>query len=154
MFESGERLTVDIVKLLEALREMGGGRYACLIDRRRGILVETPEKDPALRSHLDEQREALFALPQQMAGDADIDRDVFEGWQQDDFVCAFLNERAVVVVACDDGQAVREHGEEALGLLADRMLRLEPSWRLSPEGKGLLMGRPRLDVIVAGRAAT
>ena len=152
MFESGEKLTEDIVKLLEALREMGRGRYACLVDRKRGILVETPEKDPALRSHLDEAREALFALPKQMAGGSDIEQDVFEGWQHVDFVCAVLNERAVVVVACDDGQAVREQGEEALGLLADRMLRLEPSWRLGPDGKGLFLGRARLDVIVAGRS--
>lgn len=151
MFESSQRLTEDIVKLLEVLREMGDGRYACLLDRKRGILVETPEKDSALRSHLEERREAVFALPAQMAGESAPEEDVFEGWHQDDFFLAFLNARAVVVLACDDAEAVREQSEKALAILLDRMLRLEPTWRLAPDGRGLFMGRPRLDVVVAGR---
>jgi hypothetical protein len=151
MFESSGKLTEDIIQLLEVLREMGRGRYACLVDRKRGILLETPEKDWALRSHLDENREALFALPAQMAGEAEIERDVFEGWHQDDFFLAFLNMRAVLVVVCDDAHALREQGDEPLRILVDRMLRLEPAWRISPEGRGLFMGRPQLDIVVAGR---
>jgi hypothetical protein len=154
MFTSSARLTQDIVQLLEVLRQIGHGRYACLIDRRRGILVETPEKDWALRTHLEERREALFALPAQMAADAPIEGDVFEGWHQDDFFLAFLNAKAVVVVACEDGQAVRDESEKPLAILADRMLQLEPSWRIGPDGRGLFMGRPRLDIVVAGRADT
>jgi hypothetical protein len=152
MFDSAERMAKDVITLLEVLREMGEGRYACVFDRRRGVMLETPEPDPALRAHLEERREELFALPQHMADETEIGDDFFSGFHQDDFFVAILNGRAAVVVACEAAEMIQVQGEKALSALTDRLLRLEPSWRLDPAGRGLFAGRPRLDIVIAGRS--
>lgn len=153
MFESTDKLARDAVDLLEVLCRIGGGRWACVVDRKRGVLLETPEPDFPLRAHLDEKREALFAIPAGMLDDDNaLGDDVFEGWHQDDFFLAILNGRAAVVVACDDAEAIQHSGSRPLHALVDRLLRMEPTWRLDASGRGLFMGRPRLDIVIAGRS--
>ena len=41
--------------------------------------------------------------------------------------------------------------ERPLHALADRLFRLEPSWRIDEKGRGLFLSRPRLDLVVVGR---
>ena len=64
---------------------------------------------------------------------------------------AFLNGRVALLVACDEAEAAREQAERLFTTLADRLLRLEPSWRVDAKGRGLFFGRPRVDWIVVAR---
>jgi hypothetical protein len=149
MFDSAERMAKDAVKMLEVLLEIGDGRYACVVDRKHGVVLETTEPDPALKHHFDEKREAIFALPDVMAnGDAEADDQLFEGFA-DDFLVAVLNGRAAIVVACQAAEAIQVE-RKALEALTDRLLRLDSTWRLDPAGRGLFAGRPRLDIVIAG----
>ena len=153
MFESRVRLAEDIRGLLRALREAGGGRYACLLDRKAVAFEDTPEEQPgwALRQFLEQRREAIFALPDAMAGEGP-DTDLFEDWVEDDFFLAFVNGRVAVVVACPDAEALKQPAQQLLKALADRLFRYEPTYRLDAEGKGFFGGRARLDVVVVARA--
>jgi hypothetical protein len=149
MFDSAERMAQDAVKMLEVLSEMGEGRYACVVDRKHGVVLETGP-DPALKAHLQEKREAIFALPDVMGqADAEPDDQLFEGFQ-DDFFVAVLNGRAAIVVACEAAEMIQVEGQKALEALTDRLLRMDATWRLDPKGRGLLAGRPRLDIVIAG----
>jgi hypothetical protein len=78
--------------------------------------------------------------------------DLFEDMASDAFFLAFLNGRVGILVACSDPQRLEEEAGKVLKVLADRLLRLEPSWRLDERGRGLFFGSPRLDTIVIGRA--
>lgn len=153
MFESRARLAQEIGGLLRALREVGDARYACLIDRKAVLFESAPEEQPgwALRQFLEQRREALFTLPDAMAGEGP-QTDMFEDWVEDDFFLAFLNGRVAVVVACPDAEALREPAQRLLKALSDRLFRYEPTYRLNAEGKGFFGGRARLDVVVVARA--
>ena len=74
-----------------------------------------------LRRFLEERREALFTLPDAMAGEGP-ETDLFESWDEDDFFLAFLNGRVAVVVACPDAEALREPAQRLLKALSDRHL--------------------------------
>ena len=157
MFESREKLAADVITLLEALRQQADGRYACVMEPGR-ILFESPgpddaDADPRLRAFLDTNRAGVFAIPAGMAGDAPMD-DVFEGWHKDQFLLAFINGRVALLMACPDAEAARAGSFEVLKAMADRLLRFEPRYRLDEKGRGLFLGRARIDVIAIGAAAS
>jgi hypothetical protein len=152
MFESRERLAAEIKGLLAAVREVAEGRYACVLDPR-GLLFESeaPEQPGwALRRFLEERRSQILAIPGGLAGGGPSE-DVFEGWDQDDFLLAFWNGRVALVVACQAAEDARESVDQPLRALTDRLLRWDPSYRLDPQGRGLFLGRAKLDIVVAGR---
>lgn len=153
MFESQERLKQDIATILEALRALAAGRYACVVDPK-GLAFESPSEPEdregwALRRLLEERREALFRLPAALESEAEMD-DVFEGWTHDELLLAFVNGRVAVVVACREAEALKEAARQPLAVLADRLLRFNPSWRVDERGRGFFVGRPRLDLVVVG----
>jgi hypothetical protein len=153
MFESRVRLAEEIRGLLRALREAGDGRYACLLDRKAVPFEDTAEEQPgwALRQFLEQRREAIFALPDAMAGEGP-ETDLFEDWIEDDFFLAILNGRVAAIVACPDAEGLREPAQRLLKALSDRLFRYEPAYRLNAEGRGFFGGRARLDVVVVARA--
>jgi hypothetical protein len=57
-----------------------------------------------------------------------------------------------LVVACPDPEKLKEQAEPPLRALVDRLFRLNAAWRLDEKGRGLFLGRARLDMIVVGRA--
>jgi len=154
VFESSRRLSGEVVEVLEAIRGLAEGRYACLVEPK-GIVFESPEPEGreawALRRFLEERGAALFAIPKAMAEGTDLD-DAFEEWHQDEFLLAFLNGRVALVVACPDAESLRERAFPLLKALADRLFRYNETYRLDPEGRGLFIGRPRLDIVVVGGA--
>ena len=154
MFESSRRLSAEVLELLEAVRGLGGGRYACVVEPK-GILFESPEPEGreawALRRFLEDKCASLFAIPTAMAAGTDLD-DAFEEWHQDEFLLAFINGRVALVVACPDAESLRERAFPLLKVLTDRLLRYNETYRLDPQGRGLFIGRPRLDIVVVGRA--
>jgi hypothetical protein len=155
VFESAEKLASDIVTLLAALRQQSAGRYACVIDPAR-LLFESPAPgedgaDPRLRAFLEGSRSALFAIPAGMAAGTPMD-DAFADWSEpDEFLLAFVNGRVAVAVACPDAEAARQGAFDVLKAMADRLLRFDAKYRLDEKGRGLFLGRARIDVIaVAG----
>jgi hypothetical protein len=153
VFESRERLADDICRLLDAVRQEAGGRYACLMEPGR-ILFESPEPEKreewALRRLLEERSAVLFSLPASMAGEGPAE-DLLAGWEEDDFLLAFVNGRVALAVACPDAEGVREAVMRPLRALADRLFRYNETWRLDEKGRGFFVGRARLDVVVVGR---
>jgi hypothetical protein len=153
VFESRQRLQGEIVRLLDVLRELGGGRYAGLIEPG-GLLFESEpegaEQGWMLRQFLKEKAAALFSLPAAMDAGGPAE-DVFADWSEDEFLLAFINRRVAVVVACPDAEAMREQALRPLKALADRLLRYNQAWRIGPDGRsGLFMGRAQLDLVVVG----
>jgi hypothetical protein len=148
MFESKARLQEDALRLVEALRELGEGRYAVLFDAK-GVLLESPP-DAALRGLVLDRKEALFGLPAALRGEEELG-DLFEVWPGDEFFLAFLNGRVGVLVACPDAKRLEDESGKLLKILADRLLRFNPAWRLDEKGRGLFFGSPRLDTVVIGR---
>src|SRR5215470_10777864 len=110
MFESRQRLQADIVRFLDVLREMGGGRYACLMEPD-GILFESQPEEAEqgwmLRQFLKDKAAALFTLPAAM-DEGGPSEDLFADWSQDEFLLAFINRRVAVVVACPEAEPLRE----------------------------------------------
>lgn len=151
MFESGDRLRTDILTLMNALLHLGDGRYACLLDRT-GVLLETPEPEDgrttALRHVIADRAASILKLAAALA--EDTDEDAFADWTEDEFLVAVLNERVALVVACPDAEALKAEADDPLRVLVDRLLRWQPAFRLDPQGRGIFVGRPRLDVIVVG----
>ena len=154
MFESPRRLSGEVVEVLEALRSLGQGRYACVVEPR-GILFESPEPEGAeawaLRRFLEEKCAALFAIPKAMAEGTALE-DSFAEWNRDEFLLTFINGRVALVVACPDAESLRERAFPLLKALTDRLLRYNETYRLDPQGRGLFIGRPRLDIVVVGAA--
>lgn len=153
MFESSEKIAGDVLTLLEALRRQCTGRYACVLEPSR-LLFETPGPDddgadPRLRAFLERNRAGLFAIPAGMSGQAPME-DAFEQWEGDEFLLAFINGRVAVVVACPDAESTREPAFEVLKVMADRLLRFDPKYRLDEKGRGLFLGRARIDLIAVG----
>ena len=152
MFESDSRLQADVLGLVNAIRELGDGRYACLIEKP-GIVLETPVPDDgratALRHVIEGRAGAILGLATAMAAESEME-DVFADWPDDEFLVAVLNERVALVVACADAETLKADAEPPLRALVDRLLRWRPAYRLDLQGRGLFVGRPRLDVIVVG----
>ena len=165
MFQSKEKLQEDARSLLEALRDLGGGRYADLFDPK-GVLLESPDDTPGgsrpreserppegqwvLRRLIQDRAEALFRLPAALHGGQEMD-DLFADWESDEFFLAFLNGKVGLLVACPDAQRLQDQSGTLLKVLADRLLRFNPAWRLDEKGRGLFFGSPRLDTVVIGR---
>ncbi len=152
VFESKAALREDARRLLDSLRELGEGRYAVLFDRK-GVLLESPGESSEgwpLRRFVESRGEALFRLPAALHSGEEM-KDLFEDLDADAFFVAFLNGRVGILVACADPQRLEEQSGKVLKVLADRLLRLEPSWRLDERGRGLFFGSPRLDTVVIGR---
>jgi hypothetical protein len=156
LFESEERLARDVAEALAVLRRLGHGRYACLLEQG-GIVLEDPdptEASPAessLRALLVARSRALFAIPQGLASDAPMN-DVLGDSNDDEFLLAILNGKVALVVACPDAEHLRVAGEKPLSVLVDRLFRWKPAYRLDPQGRGLFVSGPQLDVVVVGRA--
>jgi hypothetical protein len=172
MFESKAGLQEDVRGLLDALRELGGGRYAALFDAKEVLLQSPDEGLPLqagmpfggdLRRLVQSRAEALFALPAALhAPDVPGDRgqarggemsDVFEAWTEDEFFLAFLNGRVGLLVACPDAKRLQSESGRLLEVMADRLLRFNPAWRVDERGRGLFFGSPRLDTVVIERPA-
>jgi hypothetical protein len=151
VFESHSRLLEDAQRLVEALRELGEGRYAVLFDRKGVLLEATP--DAALRGLVRDRAAALFELPSILRGEEGPE-DLFEAWPDEEFFLAFLNGRVGVLVACPDAKRLEDESARLLKTLADRLLRLNPAWRLDERGRGLFFGSPRLDTVVISRPSS
>jgi hypothetical protein len=153
VFESKARLQEDARRLLDALRELGEGRYAVLFDPK-GVLVESPDETTegewVLRRLVQSHAEALFRLPGALHQGEQM-RDLFEDLEGDEFFLAFLNGRVGFLVACPDAQRLEDESGKLLKVLADRLLRFNPAWRLDEKGRGLFFGSARLDTVVIGR---
>jgi hypothetical protein len=152
MFESAKRLHEDVSGLLSALRSLADGRYAALFDAK-GVLIESPadagEGERALRRFIESRGPALFRIPRALHG-ADEMEDTFEQWHGDEFFLAFVNGKVGVLVACPDARRVEGESGKLLKVLVDRLLRLNPGWRLDERGRGLFGGRPRLETVAIG----
>jgi hypothetical protein len=150
---SPDRRTAAVLEVMDAIRTLGQGRYACLLEPGR-IVLETPEPEDAptasLHRLLDAQRTALFEIPAALAAESPF-ADPFADWDEDEFLLAFLNRRVALAVACPDAEALKEQAEDALRVLADRLLRLDQRYRLDERGHGFFFGRAKLDVVVVGR---
>lgn len=158
MFESHEKLADEIRRLLGALRVLGDGRYACLLEPRGGVLFDDadPEANPpwALRQFLERRTKALFAIPAQLVSEAGVEEDAFAEWEDDGFFLVFVNGRVAVVVACPDPEALEKEAGRLLKVLVDRMIRYNAAWRADEKGRGLFFSRPRLDTVVVPRPAS
>lgn len=154
MLETQSTLFEEIRKLLGALRCMGDGRYACLVEPG-GLLLEDAaepgDEAEVLRRLVESRIPRLFALPKALEGDGPSD-DLFEGWDADEFFLAFINGKVGVVVACPDAAALEAEAERPLKALADRLFRVNAAWRVDERGRGLFLGRARLDTVVIGGA--
>ena len=166
MFESKAGLQEDVRRLLDALRELGEGRYAALFDAKE-VLLQSPDEDlppqagkpfgetcggsccpaPRRSSRLPA---ALRAPDGPGAGEPP---DIFEAWTEDEFFLAFLNGRVGLLVACPDAKRLENESGKLLEVMADRLLRFNPAWRVDERGRGLFFGSPRLDTVVIERPA-
>jgi len=164
MFESKAGLQEDVRRLLDALRELGEGRYAALFDAKEVLLQSPDEGLPPqagkpfggdLRRLVLSRAEALFGLPAALrapdGSDAGEPSDVFEAWTEDEFFLAFLNGRVGLLVACPDAKSLESESGKLLEVMADRLLRFNPAWRVDERGRGLFFGSPRLDTVVIER---
>jgi hypothetical protein len=155
MFESRPARRQGLLEAVEAVRRLGGGRYACMLDAR-GLVLESPEPEDGrvfgLRQLIEDHRAAILSIPQALA-DATPLEDAFADWHEDEFLLAFLNRRVVLVVACPDAEALKQQAEPLWPVWADRALRYDERYRVDAQGRGLLFGSPRLDLVVIGRPA-
>lgn len=155
IFESRPVLRRDLLEAVEAIRRLGEGRYACVLDAG-GIVLESPEPEDgrafALRQLIQDGRAAIFAIPHSLAGEGPSE-DAFAEWHEDEFLIAFLNQRVALVVACPDAERLKEEAAPLWPVWADRVLRFDERYRIDPRGRGLLFGSPRLDVVVIGGVA-
>lgn len=145
-----------LLEVVEAVRAAGDGRYACVLDAS-GLVVESPEPQDghlfALRQHLVDRRASLLSVPRTMEDEGrPAAEDPFAEWHQDQFLLAVLNERAALVVACPDAEALREASGELLRVWADRLQRYDARFRMDARGRGFFFGRAKLDVVVVGAA--
>jgi hypothetical protein len=154
MFESREKLGDEIRKLLRALRALGDGRYACLIEPGGVVFDDSdPEAPPSwpLRRLLEQRTKALFAIPGMLASESGLEEDIFAEWEDDGFLLVFVNGRVAVVVACPEPEPLREEAGRILKVLVDRLIRYNTAWRADERGRGLFFSRPRLDTVVVPR---
>jgi hypothetical protein len=153
MFESATRLRRDVSEMLDALRALGGGRYAAVFDARE-VVAESPsqanEGEWALRRVLQSHAEPLLRVPRALESGEPIE-DVFSDYAEEEFLLAVVNGKLGVLVACPDASKLRTESAQLLPVLVDRLLRLEDRWRVDDRGRGLFFGSPRLDTVVIPR---
>ena len=154
MFESHEKLGKEIRRLLGALRALGDGHYACLLEPK-GVLFEDADPEDAapwgLRHFLEERAGVLFAIPGALASDGEMPEDVFADREDEGFLLVFVNGRVAVIVASPDPGTLESEAEKLLKVLVDRMIRYNNAWRADEKGRGLFFSQPRLDTVVVGR---
>lgn len=147
------RARESLIEVVDAVRRLGEGRYACVLDAG-GVVVEAPLPDDghlvALRRLLEESRGALLTISRLAAGESA--EDPFGEWHHDEFLVAVVNERAALVVVCPDSEALKEGSDELLRVWVDRVFRFDERYRFDPRGRGLFLGRPRLDIVAVGKA--
>ena len=152
IFDSHSALRQGLLEVVDAIRTLGEGRYACVLDAR-AIVLESPEpadgRSFALRQLIEERRAAIFSIPQTLADEGPME-DAFADWHEDQFLLAFLNQRVVLVVACPDAEDLKDRSAALWPVWADRVLRFDERYRIDPKGRGLLFGSPRLDLVVIG----
>lgn len=152
IFESRPALRQGVLETVDAIRTLGAGRYACVLDAG-GIVLESPEpadgRSFALRQLIEERRAAILSIPQTLAGAGPME-DAFAEWHEGEFLLALLNQRVALVVACPDAEGLKERAAPLWPVWADRVLRFDERYRIDPRGRGLLFGRPRLDLVVVG----
>jgi hypothetical protein len=151
MFESGQRIREEIHTLLDVLRDIAHGRYACVMEPG-AILFEAPEAEGneimTLRRLLELHAPAIFALPAAMEAEGPgPEADPFEGWDHDELLLVFINGRVAVAIACPQAEANREALMKPLRALIDRLFRYKESYRLDAAGRGLFFGRPKVDFV-------
>jgi hypothetical protein len=154
MFESHEKLGEEIRKLLGALRGLGEGRYACLLEPKGVLFENTAPEAPAawgLRRFLEARTEGLFAIPGALFSEGEMGEDLFADWEDDGFLLVFVNGRVAVVVACPDPAALEKEAGRLLRVMVDRLIRYNSAWRADEKGRGLFFSRPRLDTIVVAK---
>ena len=155
MFEDRNRLEENLLDLMAAIVDLGGGRYACLVERS-GIVLEMPEPEDgplqALRRVVEARAGSILGLAGALAAGGEME-DAFSGWTDDQFLVAVLNERVALVVACPDAEALQAKVDPPLRVLVDRLLRWKAAYRIDARGRGLFVARPRLDLIVVGGRA-
>jgi hypothetical protein len=153
MFESRATLADQIERLLDGIRGMANGRYACILEPK-ALLFEAalgePSSEWALRRFLEQRAEALFKIPQALASGEPLD-DLFAEWGEDEFFLAFINGRVAIVVACPEAGPLEEQAKKPIKALADRLFRYNAVWRLDERGRGLFLGRAKLDLVVVGK---
>ena len=69
----------------------------------------------------------------------------------DGFALRFVNDRVVLLFACDDAQDAQARAMGPLRALVDRLFRYRERYGIDNRGRGLLFGRPKLDLVVVGR---
>jgi len=128
---------------------------------RSGVVLESADPEDAawaIRQFLNQRLAGLFAVPAALAEDRPFD-DVFADWEspagqtEDEFLLAFVNGKVGVVLVCPEAERHRNELREPMRALTDRLFRLNPGWGLDEKGRGLFVGRPRLDLVAIGRAA-
>jgi hypothetical protein len=155
MLETQTTLFEEIRKLLGALRSIGEGRYACLIEPGGLLLEDSAAADEdtwVIRRFVEQRISKLFEIPKSLELTGPTE-DLFEDWAEDEFFLAFINGKVGILVACPNAAALEVEAPRALKALADRLFRVNAAWRLDDRGRGLLLGRPRLDMVVIGKAA-
>jgi hypothetical protein len=155
MFESADKLRRDVTEMLDALRRLGASRYAAVFDAKAVIAEspgETSQAEWALRRMLQSRSESLLRLPAALHGGEEMS-DIFADWTEDEFLLAVVNGRVGVLVACADAARLEADADRLLRALVDRLLRLDPSWRIDEKGRGLFFGSPRLDTVVIPKPA-
>ena len=150
MFESADKLRRDVSDMLDALRELGDGRYAAVFDART-VVAESPdhtsEGEWPLRRLLQSHAESVLRLPGALHAGDEMG-DPFAEWTSDEFLLSVVNGKVGVLVACADAARLEADAERLLHALFDRLLRLDPSWRVDEKGRGLFYGSPRLDLMM------
>ncbi len=151
MFESESRLREDVLGLLDALRALAGGRYAVVFEAK-GVVLESPASgDGSLRRFVESHARSLLGIPAALHTGGEM-RDEFAAWEQEAFFLAFVNGKVGVLAVCERAEQVEREAGPLLKVLSDRLLRLNPAWRLDERGRGFFAGRPRLDTVVIDRA--
>ncbi len=152
IFESQSAVRRGLLEVVDAIRTLGRGRYACVLDPG-AIVLESPEpadgRSFALRQLIEDRRAAILSIPQTLADEGPME-DAFADWHEDQFLLAFLNQRVALVVACPDAEGLKDRAAALWPVWADRVLRFDERYRIDPKGRGLLFGSPRLDLVVIG----
>ncbi len=156
MFESADTLRRNVSEMLDALRELGAGRYAAVFDAKT-VVCESPDQTSegewALRRLLQSHAETVLRLPGALHAGDEMG-DPFAEWTSDEFLLSVVNGKVGVLVACADAARLEADAERLLHALFDRLLRLDPAWRVDEKGRGLFFGSPRLDTVVIPRPAS
>jgi hypothetical protein len=155
MLDSSGNVAAQITTLLDVLRQLGDGRYACLADAQRVHFESGEGETGGLRRYLESRAAALFGLPGRLGDEAALGEDVFADWDgADGFLLAFINRRVAAIVACPAPEELQEPALPPLKALAERVFQWRPSARGDGGPLSLFFNRPRLDLVVVSPPET